>query len=86
MQDKISVRFPQIIFLFFFLYQFGLFQKIRDISFYFKYYNSDRGYAILEEKRVWSVLQWLVETFQLIFTCSKSIIETLKKGVKYVQS
>ena len=26
------------------------------------------------------------ETTQLTFTCSKSIIETLEKGVKYVQS
>ena len=26
------------------------------------------------------------EAFQLTFSCSKSIIETLEKGVKYVQS
>ena len=29
---------------------------------------------------------WGVSTSQLTFPCSKSTIETLKKGVKYVQS
>ena len=31
-------------------------------------------------------LMELSDHTQLIFTCSKSIIETLKKGIKYVQS
>ena len=44
---------PRLFFAFFFvLHQFGLFEKIGDISFYFKHYNSDRGYAISEEKRI----------------------------------
>ena len=36
-----------------------------------------------------TVLLWLITSIantQLIFTCSKSKVETLEKGVKYVQS
>ena len=32
------------------------------------------------------MFNWSLHNFQLKFTCSKSTIETLEKGVKYVQS
>ena len=45
------------------------------INFFKHYSNGSVGYLEIE----------LVLT-QLIFTCSKSIIEALEKGVKYIQS
>ena len=78
---------PRLLFFFFLCFiSLVCLRKLGILAFTLKYYNSDRGYAISEEKRIWSVLQWLVETFQLTFPCSKSLIETLERRMKYVQS
>ena len=38
------------------------------------------------EDSIVNILEWNQKTTQLAFTCSKSTIETLQKGVKFVQS